>query len=96
MLDDPSPQRLDLLPGVLDVVDSRLPRQRPQRGVVGQTKALDAGVLPVVAARRGLQRWPGEGEARQVDNPKNALVTGIGVIPYGRNWGTSAAMILEI
>ena len=24
-----------------------------------------------------------------------ALVTGIGVIPYARNWGTSAAMILE-
>ena len=23
------------------------------------------------------------------------LVTGIGVIPYARNWGTSAAMILE-
>ncbi|HYD69009.1 thiolase family protein [Azospirillum sp.] len=38
----------------------------------------------------------GEGGARQVDNPKNALVTGIGVIPYGRNWGTSAAMILEV
>ncbi|MGQ9367055.1 thiolase family protein [Azospirillum sp. ST 5-10] len=37
----------------------------------------------------------GEGGKRQVDNPKTALVTGIGVIPYGRNWGTSAAMILE-
>lgn len=37
----------------------------------------------------------GEGNGRQVDNPKNALVTGIGVIPYARNWGTSAAMILE-
>jgi acetyl-CoA acetyltransferase len=37
----------------------------------------------------------GEGGARQVKNPKNALVTGIGVIPYGRNWGTSAAMIVE-
>ena len=38
----------------------------------------------------------GEGGARQVKDPKNALVTGIGVIPYGRNWGTSAAMILEV
>jgi acetyl-CoA acetyltransferase len=38
----------------------------------------------------------GEGGARQVAEPKNALVTGIGVIPYGRNWGTSAAMILEV
>jgi acetyl-CoA acetyltransferase len=38
----------------------------------------------------------GEGGQRQVKEPKNALVTGIGVIPYGRNWGTSAAMILEV
>lgn len=37
----------------------------------------------------------GEGGARQVKDPRNALVTGIGVIPYGRNWGTSSAMILE-
>lgn len=37
----------------------------------------------------------GEGGGRQVKDPKSALVTGIGVIPYGRNWGTSAAMILE-
>ena len=37
----------------------------------------------------------GEGGARQVEDPRNALVTGIGVIPYARNWGTSAAMILE-
>ena len=37
----------------------------------------------------------GEGGATQVRDPRNALVTGIGVIPYGRNWGTSSAMILE-
>jgi acetyl-CoA acetyltransferase len=37
----------------------------------------------------------GEGGARQVKNATNALITGIGVIPYARNWGTSAAMILE-
>jgi acetyl-CoA acetyltransferase len=37
----------------------------------------------------------GEGGGRQVKNPTNALITGIGVIPYARNWGTSAAMILE-
>ena len=36
----------------------------------------------------------GEGGKRQVKNTKNALVTGIGWIPYGRNWGTSAALIL--
>lgn len=37
----------------------------------------------------------GEGGSRQVKDPRNALVTGIGVIPYGRNWGVSSAMILE-
>lgn len=36
-----------------------------------------------------------EGGARQVADTRNALVTGIGVIPYGRNWGTSVAMLLE-
>jgi acetyl-CoA acetyltransferase len=36
----------------------------------------------------------GEAGARQVDQPSNALITGIGVIPYGRNWSSSAAMIL--
>ncbi len=36
-----------------------------------------------------------EGGSRQVQDPKNAVVTGIGVIPYARNWGTSSAMILE-
>jgi acetyl-CoA acetyltransferase len=36
-----------------------------------------------------------EGGATQVADPRNALVTGIGVIPYARNWGTSSAMILE-
>jgi acetyl-CoA acetyltransferase len=38
----------------------------------------------------------GEAEGRQVPDPRNALVTGIGVIPYGRNWSTSSAMILEV
>jgi acetyl-CoA acetyltransferase len=37
----------------------------------------------------------GEAEGRQIEDPRTALVTGIGVIPYGRNWSTSAAMILE-
>ena len=37
----------------------------------------------------------GEGGTRQVDDPRNAVVTGIGVIPYGRNWGVSSAMVLE-
>lgn len=38
----------------------------------------------------------GEGGARQVANRENALVTGIGYIPYGRNWGTSIALILGL
>jgi acetyl-CoA acetyltransferase len=36
----------------------------------------------------------GEGGKRQVSNTKNAVVTGIGGIPYGRNWATSVVMIL--
>jgi acetyl-CoA acetyltransferase len=36
----------------------------------------------------------GEGGRRQVKNRKHALVTGIGGIPYGRNWTTSACMVL--
>jgi acetyl-CoA acetyltransferase len=36
----------------------------------------------------------GEGGNRQVKDTRNALVTGIGGIPYGRNWMSSAVMIL--
>jgi acetyl-CoA acetyltransferase len=36
----------------------------------------------------------GEAGERQVKNTDNALVTGIGWINYGRNWGTSAALVL--
>jgi len=36
----------------------------------------------------------GEAGERQVGNTKNALTTGIGWIPYGRNWGSSVALIL--
>jgi len=36
----------------------------------------------------------GEAGERQVNDTVNALVTGIGWINYGRNWGTSAAMAL--
>jgi acetyl-CoA acetyltransferase len=36
----------------------------------------------------------GEGGDRQVRDRSNALVTGIGWIGYGRNWGTSAALVL--
>jgi len=36
----------------------------------------------------------GEGGARQVKDTRNALVTGIGWINYGRNWGSSSVMVL--
>jgi acetyl-CoA acetyltransferase len=37
----------------------------------------------------------GEAGKRQVKNDKTALVTGIGGIPYGRNWTTSTVMVLS-
>ena len=43
----------------------------------------------------GVRQLMGDGGARQVANKKHALVTGIGGIPYGRNWTTSAVMILS-
>jgi acetyl-CoA acetyltransferase len=36
----------------------------------------------------------GEADSRQVKDTSNALVTGIGGIPYARNWNTSAVMVL--
>jgi len=53
---------------------------------------LAGGALNLV---EGVRQLFGEGGPRQVAGARNALVTGIGVIPYGRNWSTSAAMILE-
>ena len=41
-----------------------------------------------------LRQLFGEGGKRQIKNTKNALVTGIGGIPYGRNWNSSVVMIL--
>jgi acetyl-CoA acetyltransferase len=37
----------------------------------------------------------GRAGARQLRRAENALVTGIGVIQYGRNWGCSSALVLE-
>ena len=36
-----------------------------------------------------------EGGARQVPDTRIAVVTGIGGIPYGRNWNTSAVLVLS-
>lgn len=52
---------------------------------------LAGGATNLVEAVRQLF---GEGDKRQVKNTSNALVTGIGGIPYGRNWSTSVALIL--
>lgn len=56
----------------------------------GQAGLAGGGTNLVEAVRQLL----GQGGARQVRNTDNALVTGIGWIPYGRNWGTSVALIL--
>jgi acetyl-CoA acetyltransferase len=41
-----------------------------------------------------IRQLMGEAGERQIKNTENALVTGIGWINYGRNWGTSAALVL--
>lgn len=53
---------------------------------------LAGGQLNLIEAVRQLFD---EAPGRQVPNPKTAMVTGIGVIPYVRNWGNSAVLILE-
>lgn len=57
----------------------------------GQPSLAGGGIALVEAVRQLLC----EGGARQVPDPRNAMVTGIGVIPYTGNWGTSAVLILE-
>ena len=42
-----------------------------------------------------IRQLMGEANGRQVEKAQNELVTGIGVIPYFRNWGSSNCMILE-
>jgi acetyl-CoA acetyltransferase len=54
---------------------------------------LAGGGLNLIEAVRQLF---GEAGSRQVAQARNALVTGIGVIGYGRNWGNSNAMVLHV
>ncbi len=56
----------------------------------GQPGLAGGGVNLVEAVRQ----LSGKAGRRQVANARNAMVTGIGVIPYGRNWGVSNAMVL--
>jgi acetyl-CoA acetyltransferase len=53
---------------------------------------LAGGGLNLVEAVRQMF---GEGGPRQIKRTQNAMVTGIGGIPYARNWCTSGVMILE-
>lgn len=57
----------------------------------GQAGLAGGGTNMVEAVRQLF----GEAGERQVSDARNAMVTGIGVIPYGRNWGVSNVMILE-
>jgi acetyl-CoA acetyltransferase len=70
----------------------RLPLNTGGGQISAGQPGLASGGLNLVEAVRQMF---GEAGARQVSDPRNALVTGIGVIPYGRNWSTSSAMILE-
>ena len=53
---------------------------------------LASGMTNLVEAVRQMR---GEAGERQVRDPANALVTGIGVIGYGRNWKVSNALMLD-
>jgi acetyl-CoA acetyltransferase len=53
---------------------------------------LASGMTNLVEAVRQMR---GEAGARQVKDPANALVTGIGVITYGRSWKVSNALMLD-
>ena len=57
----------------------------------GQPGLAGGGVNLVEAVRQMF----GEAGPRQIANIKNAMVTGIGGIPYARNWCTSGVLILE-
>lgn len=53
---------------------------------------LAGGGIGLVEAVRQLS---GAAQDRQVPSATNAMVTGLGVLPYAGNWGTSAVLILE-
>ena len=56
----------------------------------GQAGLAGGGTNLIEAVRQLM----GEGGARQVKDTSNAMVTGIGGIPYARNWNSSVVMVL--
>lgn len=71
--------------------DGNLPLNTSGGQISAGQPGLAGGGTNLVEAVRQLF---GEAGERQVGNTRNALVTGIGWIPYGRNWGTSVALVL--
>src|SRR5690606_21363701 len=72
--------------------DGKLPLNTGGGQISAGQPGLAGGGVNLVEAVRQLF---GDGGARQVKDRQNAMVTGIGVIPIGRNWSTSAVLILE-
>lgn len=72
-------------------VDGDLPLNTGGGQISAGQAGLAGGGTNLVEAVR--QLFDGGG-ARQVQDTSNALVTGIGWIGYGRNWGTSTALVL--
>ena len=70
----------------------RLPLNTGGGQISAGQPGLAGGGLNLIEAVRQMF---GEGGPRQIQNIRNSMVTGIGGIPYARNWGTSAVMILE-
>jgi acetyl-CoA acetyltransferase len=58
----------------------------------GQPGLASGGVNLVEAVRQLM----GEAGERQVAQPRNAVVTGIGAMQYAKSWGTSAVLVLEV
>lgn len=72
--------------------DGQLPLNTGGGQISAGQPGLAGGGLNLVEAVRQMF---GEAGERQVKDPRNALVTGIGSIPYAKNWSVSNVMVLE-